>query len=197
MTVLAALLCGVLVSVVASPTAAASINTTNSTPAPMTVVSSCCNADVKWLGEPTTSAAPPWLTEHRAAHAAGLERLEPSFGVAAEAGAGADNVVNGLRRRAQLTGDEIAGGHAVDKHVTELGEFPGITTRGQFARTIEDVVTNGEMRSLSGGRTAYWNDGTVVIPNPGAADGGTAFRRRTAMTTSSGCTDGGARGANR
>ena len=31
-------------------------------------------------------------------------------------------------------------------------------------------------RVLSGGRTAYWNDGTVVIRNPGAADGGTAFR---------------------
>jgi RHS repeat-associated protein len=96
--------------------------------------------------------------------------------IPAEAGAGADNVVNGLRLRAQLTGDEIAGGHAFDKHVIELGEFPGITTREQFARTIEDVVTNGEMRPLSNGRTGYWYDGTVVIRNPGAVDGGTAFR---------------------
>ena len=89
------------------------------------------------------------------------------------AGVGADNVVNGLRLRAQLTGDEIAGGHAFDKHI---GEFPGITTREEFARTIEDTVMNGEIRPLSNGRTAYWYDGTVVIRNPAAADGGTAFR---------------------
>jgi hypothetical protein len=41
---------------------------------------------------------------------------------------------------------------------------------------IEDAVMNGESRVLSGGRTAYWSDGTVVIRNPGAPDGGTAFR---------------------
>lgn len=41
---------------------------------------------------------------------------------------------------------------------------------------IDDVVKNGEMRTLSGGRTAYWRDGTVVIRNPGEVDGGTAFR---------------------
>lgn len=77
---------------------------------------------------------------------------------------------------ARLIGDEISGGHAFDKHVIEQGEFPGVTTRGQFASMIEDAVMNGESRVLSGGRTAYWNDGTVVIRNPGAADGGTAFR---------------------
>ncbi len=32
------------------------------------------------------------------------------------------------------------------------------------------------MQSLSGGRTAYLRDGTVVIRDPEAADGGTAFR---------------------
>jgi hypothetical protein len=41
---------------------------------------------------------------------------------------------------------------------------------------IEDTVINGEMRSLTGGRTAYWWNDTVVIRNPGAVDGGTAFR---------------------
>jgi hypothetical protein len=101
------------------------------------------------------------------------------FGVAAEAGAGAENVVNGVRLRAQLTGEEIAGGHAFDKHVVELGEFPGVANRSQFAGVIEDVVTNGEMRTLSGGRTGYWQNGTVVIRNPGAVDGGTAFRPKT------------------
>lgn len=104
-----------------------------------------------------------------------IAKLTPSSAavVAAEAGAGADNVVNGLRLRAQLTGDEIARGHAFDKHIAE---FSGITTRDQFARTIEDAVMNGEIRTLSNGRTAYWYDGTVVIRNPEAADGGTAFR---------------------
>ena len=83
---------------------------------------------------------------------------------------------HGARLRAQLTGGEIAGGHAFDKHVVELGEFPGVTTRSRFARTIEGMVANGEMRTISGGRSAYRQDGVVVIRNPGAADGGTAFR---------------------
>lgn len=29
---------------------------------------------------------------------------------------------------------------------------------------------------LGGGRTAFWRDGTVVIRNPRAPDGGTAFQ---------------------
>jgi hypothetical protein len=56
------------------------------------------------------------------------------------------------------------------------GRVSGITTRQQFASHIEDVVMNGEMRTLGGGRTAFWRDGTIVIRNPGAVDGGTAFR---------------------
>jgi len=39
-----------------------------------------------------------------------------------------------------------------------------------------DIVMNGEMCTLFTGRTAYWYNGTVVIRNPGAIDGGTAFR---------------------
>jgi hypothetical protein len=35
---------------------------------------------------------------------------------------------------------------------------------------------NGDSRALSGDRTAYWSDGTVVIRHPGTEDGGTAFR---------------------
>jgi hypothetical protein len=101
----------------------------------------------------------------------GMEALE-----AERAALGAGNAANGARLGAQLTGKEIAGGHAFQKHVIEKGEFPGITTQKQFASLIEDVVSNGEMRTLSGGRTAYWQNGTVVIRNPGAVDGGTAFR---------------------
>jgi hypothetical protein len=77
---------------------------------------------------------------------------------------------------AKAIGDQISGGHAFDKHVIERGEFPGVTTREQFASMIEDAVMNGERRTLSGGRTAFWSDGMVVIRHPRAPDGGTAFR---------------------
>lgn len=96
---------------------------------------------------------------------------------AAEGGNGARNVVNSIRLRSQLAGDEIAGGHAFEKHVQQ-GEFPGVETREQFARHIEDVIANGEVRSLSAGRSAYWRDGTIVIRNPKSADGRTAFKPR-------------------
>lgn len=79
---------------------------------------------------------------------------------------------------AELIGDEISKGHAFDKHVIEQGEFPGVTTREQFASLIKDAVMNGEFRALSGGRTAYWSDGTVVIRDPSTTDGGTTFRPR-------------------
>lgn len=35
---------------------------------------------------------------------------------------------------------------------------------------------NGESRDLSSERTAYWQDGTVVIRNSKDPDGGTALR---------------------
>ena len=94
---------------------------------------------------------------------------------------GARSSANAARLRGQLAGDEIAGGHAFEKHVIQRGEFAGlgIRTREQFARHIENVVNNpSAYRQLSGGRTAFWDDvtGTVVIRNPRAADGGTAFR---------------------
>ena len=75
--------------------------------------------------------------------------------------------------------EEIAGGHAFDKHVTQNGEFQGIRTRPQFSRLIETTIKNAtEAKGLSNGRTAYWDGstGTVVIYNPNAADGGTAFK---------------------
>lgn len=80
---------------------------------------------------------------------------------------------------AERIGAEISGGHAFDKHVVDQAEFPRVTTREQFASLIEGAVMNGESRALSGGRTAYWSDGTVVIRHPGTEDGGTAFRPAT------------------
>lgn len=63
----------------------------------------------------------------------------------------------------------------------QQGEYKdlGITTREQIASHIESVVNSPtSFRELSGGRTAYWDNvsGTVVIKNPKAVDGGTAFR---------------------
>ncbi len=66
-----------------------------------------------------------------------------------------------------------------DKHVIQGGEFPGITTRPQFSSQIENVINNAsDVKVLSNGRTAYWDStsGTVVIRNPSAVDGGTAFK---------------------
>lgn len=93
---------------------------------------------------------------------------------------GAESAANASRLRAQLAGQEIAGGHAFEKHVIQLGEFAGfIKTRQQFAEHIESVINNPTAtKQLGNGRSAYWDDATrtVVIRNPKAADGGTAFQ---------------------
>ncbi|PRY44751.1 hypothetical protein CLV43_102316 [Umezawaea tangerina] len=85
------------------------------------------------------------------------------------------NVVDGVRLRARLAGQEIAGGHAYPKHVVERGEFRGVHSRDDFAKVVENTIVQGESRPLSNGRTAYWHDGVVVIRNPRAPDGGSAF----------------------
>ena len=71
--------------------------------------------------------------------------------------------------------ERIANGHSFEKHVVKAGEFIGIRTKGQFAKVIEDVVENGEVRQLRNGRTAYWKKTVVVIHNPADVDWGTAF----------------------
>lgn len=64
-------------------------------------------------------------------------------------------------------------------HVIDQNEFGGsITTQQQFAGQIESILANPSAKKpLSNGRSAYWDDttGIVVIRNPNAADGGTAF----------------------
>lgn len=86
----------------------------------------------------------------------------------------------GVRLNNQLAAEQIANGHAFDKHVHEQNEFGGsIETRQQFANLIENILNHpSAVRQLSNGRSAYWDDasGVVVIRNPNAADGGTAFR---------------------
>ncbi|GEA85080.1 hypothetical protein [Cellulomonas gelida] len=86
-----------------------------------------------------------------AARSGGGKAAAATGDAANTARAGADDVLNGVRLRAQLTGEEISGGHAFQKHVLDRAEFPGIRTRPQFASHVEDVVLRGEMRTLSGG----------------------------------------------
>ena len=93
----------------------------------------------------------------------------------------AHSSTNGKNLNSELVGKEIAGGHAFEKHFLQQGEFTGlgIRTRAQFAQHIENVVKNPtSTKELSNGRSAYWDQstGTVVIRNPKASDGGTAFR---------------------
>ena len=76
---------------------------------------------------------------------------------------------------------DIAGGHAFEKHVLNRGEFRGldIRTRNHFSDHVQSIISNPTaFRELSRGRSAYWDagTGTVVITNPRASDGGTAFR---------------------
>ncbi|MGN4017201.1 two-partner secretion domain-containing protein [Burkholderia gladioli] len=92
----------------------------------------------------------------------------------------AANAANSVRLNNQLAADEIANGHAFDKHVIDQNEFGGsITTQQQFANQIENILNNpSATKQLSNGRSAYWDDasGMVVIRNPNAVDGGTAFK---------------------
>jgi hypothetical protein len=50
------------------------------------------------------------------------------------------------------------------------------STSWTWASSRGSALGHNSHRGLSGGRTAYWRDGTVVIRNPKAADGGTAFQ---------------------
>ena len=77
------------------------------------------------------------------------------------------------------TAEDIANGHAYDKHVIQQGEYSEISNRQEFAQLIQNTMDNATAeKSLAGGRYAYWdaNDGTVVITDPGNPDGGTVFR---------------------
>jgi filamentous hemagglutinin len=62
--------------------------------------------------------------------------------------------------------------------VVKKGEFGNIT-QDEFKALVKDTISNpSDFRYLSDGRSAFWSEENqmVVIRNPGAADGGTAFR---------------------
>jgi filamentous hemagglutinin len=93
---------------------------------------------------------------------------------------GADNAVTSGHLNKQLTAEQIGAGHAFEKHVVS-GEFDdlGITNVKQFQDHIEDVLNNpSDIRYARDGRTFFVHEETrtVVVHNPAAPDGGTAFR---------------------
>ena len=90
----------------------------------------------------------------------------------------ATSSVSGHLLKNKLIAEEISGGHTFTKHVIKQGEFPEFSQH-QFQRHIQNIVNNPtEMKFLTRGRIAYWDQktGTVVIRNPGQGDGGTAFK---------------------
>ncbi|WP_148259022.1 mAFB alternative [Simkania negevensis] len=82
----------------------------------------------------------------------------------------------------KLTAQEIAWGHAFEKHILYQGEFPGwIRTRSHLAQHIESILNKpSAIKALKNNRIAYWHyeTGTIVIRNPSALDGGTVFQPR-------------------
>ncbi|THD41673.1 hypothetical protein ERD95_23750, partial [Enterobacteriaceae bacterium ML5] len=93
---------------------------------------------------------------------------------------GAENAANASKLNTQLSAQEIANGHAFEKHVLQRGEFNalGIRTRAQFEQHVENVINNPtDVRYYNDGRVAYLDSTTrtVVIRNPGKGES-TAFR---------------------
>lgn len=99
--------------------------------------------------------------------------------VGKEAMRDATTAASGAALKSQLVAEEIARGHAFEKHVLTQGEFAGlgIRTEKQFAEHIENVVNNpSSVRYYRDGRIVYLQESTrtVVVRNPNAE--GTAFR---------------------
>jgi len=91
-----------------------------------------------------------------------------------------------LKIEGATTSSTLANGHGFAKHTFVQGfrqteshtRFTNITTREQYAARIYDTIVNGtHSKVLPGGRTAYYNlkTRTIVIVNPNARDGGTAY----------------------
>ncbi|WP_409419233.1 RHS repeat domain-containing protein [Marinomonas sp. RS-M-Aa-14] len=108
----------------------------------------------------------------------GLYRLVASLFRSGVANRGASSAASGANLNRQLTAQEIANGHAFEKHVLKQGEFPGIRIRQQFQNHVEDVLSNPSgMRYYKDGRTVYLQESssTVVIRNSGSGES-TAFQ---------------------
>jgi len=93
-------------------------------------------------------------------------------------GARAESSVNGVKLNNQLTSQAITDGHAFGKHIGEFSNL-GISTEAQFQAHVEYVINNATNKGLlNNGRSYFYdaNSNTIVVKNPNAVDGGTAFR---------------------
>ncbi|WP_228064773.1 VENN motif pre-toxin domain-containing protein, partial [Muribacter muris] len=132
-------------------------------------------------GVAKTGVLPNWANANSKLPIVGKTKGYENQTVNLNVSSGAENAALYSKLKSSLVGKEISDGHAFSKHVIKQGEFKNvnITTREQFEKHIEDVVNNyTSFKELSNGRSAYWHEktGTVVIRNPKAKDGGTAFQ---------------------
>ncbi|WP_305775606.1 VENN motif pre-toxin domain-containing protein, partial [Rahnella sp. Larv3_ips] len=106
--------------------------------------------------------------------------LGPGVGVGAKGSNGAQSTVNQGKLNSQLLAEEVANGHAYEKHVLERKEFSdlGISTKSQFQSFVEGIVTNPEIerRQSVDGTTYYLDNSTKTIVIRGQRGEATAFR---------------------
>ncbi|NTV15097.1 MAG: RHS repeat-associated core domain-containing protein [Desulfobulbaceae bacterium] len=89
---------------------------------------------------------------------------------AANGGSGA-NISQYQKLKGQLLGEEVAQGHAFDKHILSEGQFNslGIRTRDQFAAHAGNVFQNpSSVRYYKDGRTVFLQESTssALVKNP-------------------------------
>jgi hypothetical protein len=98
----------------------------------------------------------------------------------ANGSAGADNTINQAGLNSQLLANEVASGHAFQKHVIERQEFAdlGINTKSQFQSFVEKIVSNPaiERRQAVDGTVYYLDSSTKTIVIRGQRGEATAFR---------------------
>ena len=93
---------------------------------------------------------------------------------------GAASALNQARLNSQLLAEEVANGHAFQKHVVERQEFAdlGLSTKSQFQNFIEEIVSNPviERRQSVDGTMYYLDSSTKTIVIRGQRGEATAFR---------------------
>jgi hypothetical protein len=92
----------------------------------------------------------------------------------------ASSSANAAHLRSLLIAEEVAQGHAFEKHVVERGEFSslGIRTREQFQSHVEGIVNHPEIpkRYAVDGTTYYLDESTRTNVIQGQRGEATAFR---------------------
>ncbi|WP_460410532.1 MULTISPECIES: Hint domain-containing protein [unclassified Pseudomonas] len=102
------------------------------------------------------------------------------FAGGAKGSSGAESAINQGRLNSQLLAEEVASGHAFQKHVVERQEFAdlGISTKNQFQNFVENIVSNPaiDRRQSVDGTMYYLDSSTKTIVIRGQRGEATAFR---------------------